>query len=596
MPATPQRLLELSSPDRLQLEAWLAEFEEGWDERRLAARVERLPPPGRPLRLPALVELVKIDLERNWQSGRRLTLADYLSRYPELGPAEALPPDLLLAEEEICRQFGEMPATLQVAPDSAAASSPTLTRPAPPAASRVPCVRGYEVLGKLGQGAMGAVYKAHHLRLNRVVALKVVGDAPNARAEDLVRFLQEAEMIARLQHANIVQIYEVGEYPGGSYLALEYVDGPALDRQVNGTPQPPRQAAPLVEALARAVHYAHGQGIIHRDLKPANVLLTPAGAPKISDFGLARHIELESGLTTAGAIMGTPNYMAPEQAEGRLKDIGPHTDTYALGAILYECLTGRPPFRGATVLDTLAQVKAQEAVPPHRLLGSNRRACPADLETICLKCLEKDPQRRYASAGALADDLGRYLAGEPIAARPIGPAGRAWRWARRNPAVAALLATVLLVLVGGASVASVFAVLADQRARAEEKAHTDADEQRQRAEAEKRKADEQRQRAEAEKRKADERSWEALLAQARASSRSRERGQRLEGLAAIHQALRLPVPPGHSRAELRNVAIACLVLTDLETAREWPGSPTGTEAIACDANFERYARVDKDAT
>jgi tRNA A-37 threonylcarbamoyl transferase component Bud32 len=326
----PARLLELPSADRLQLEVWLAEFEEGWDEHRLAARVERLPPPGQPLRLPALIELVKIDLERNWQNGRHLTLADYLARYPELGPAEALPPDLMLAEDEVCRQFGECSRTLVAASDGEAALLPTLAGPAPAgsapaAASRVPRVPGYDVLGKLGQGGMGAVYKARHLRLNRIVALKVVNDAPNARPVDLVRFRQEAEMIARVQHPSIVQIYEVGEYSGGSYLALEYVDGPSLDRQVNGTPQPPREAARLVEALARAVHYAHGQGVIHHDLKPANVLLNAAGAPKITDFGLARRVELESGLTTAGTIMGTPSYMAPEQADGRLKLIGPHT-------------------------------------------------------------------------------------------------------------------------------------------------------------------------------------------------------------------------------------------------------------------------------
>jgi WD40 repeat protein len=561
--------VELALADRLQLEAWLAEFDEAWNEQLLAARVGRLPPPGQPLRLAALIELVKIDLERNWQNNRHLSLADYLARYPELGPAEALPPDLLLAEEEVCRQFGEVPATHRVPAAGAEAGQPMLPRPLSPAASRVPCVRGYEVLGKLGQGGMGAVYKAHHLRLNRVVALKVVGEAPNARPEDLVRFRQEAELIARLHHPNVVQIYEVGEYPGGSYLALEYVDGPALDRQVNGTPQPPRQAAQLVETLARAVHYAHGQGIVHRDLKPANVLLTSAGAPKITDFGLARLVELESGLTTDGAIMGTPNYMAPEQADARLKDVGPHTDTYALGAILYECLTGRPPFRGATVLDTLDQVRQQDPVPPHRLLGSKRRACPADLETICLKCLEKEPQRRYASAGALADDLGRYLAGEPIAARPVGPAGRAWRWARRNPGWAAMLATVaglLLLIAIGSSLMSLWLGQALQQSRDE-------------------------------KRKADENLWVALLEQARAKSRSRERGQRFEGLAAIRQALRLQKPPGHSLAELRNEAIACLVLPDVEPAGAWwEGWPTGTDWVAFDPTFERYARADKDGT
>jgi WD40 repeat protein len=542
----------------LQLETWLAEFEEAWDEHRLPAHVERLPPPSHALRLPALIELIKIDLERSWQHGRQLRVSDYVARYPELGPVEVVPPDLFLAEDEVRRQFGEVPATFLADRNGPGAGSPTLASDAPPdappGASRVLHVRGYEVLGKLGQGGMGAVYKARHLRLNRVVALKVVADTPNARPADLVRFRQEAEVIARLQHPNIVQIYEVGEYAGGSYLALEFVDGPALDRQVSGTPHPPRQTAQLVETLARAIHYAHGQGVIHRDLKPANVLMTGAGAPKITDFGLARLAALDSGLTTAGAIMGTPSYMAPEQADGRLQRIGPHTDTYALGAILYECLTGRAPFQGATILDTLVQVRQHEPVPPHRLLGTNDRTCPADLETICLKCLEKDSHRRYASAGALADDLGRYLAGTPIAARPVGPVGRAWRWARRNRGWAAMLgavASLLLVIAVGSSLLS---LQLKQALRASE-----------------------------------EQRWVTLAAQARASSRSRGPGQRFEGLEAIRQALQLPVPPGHSLTELRNEAIACLALPDWRPKREW-GYPADIFQWDSDEQHRVYAR------
>jgi WD40 repeat protein/tetratricopeptide (TPR) repeat protein len=560
MPAIPARLLELTPADRLQLEAWLAEFDEKWDENCLESRVERLPPRGQPLRLPALIELVKIDLEKNWQCGRQLGLVDYVARYPELGAPEALPPDLVLAEEEVCRQFGDLSATVPSLSAGGVPSLPTLLQPAPPAKSRVPCVRGYEVLGKLGQGAMGAVYKAHHLRLNRVVALKVVLDAPSARPEELVRFRREAELIARLQHANIVQIYEVGEYACGSYLALEYVDGPTLDRQLSATPQPPREAARLIEVLARAVHYAHGQSVIHRDLKPGNVLLTAAGAPKIADFGLARHTEGESGLTTAGTVMGTPNYMAPEQADGRLEDICPHTDTYALGAILYECLTGRPPFQGATVLDTLAKVREQEPVPPHRLLGSTNRSCPADLETICLKCLEKDPHRRYASAGALADDLGRYLAGEPIAARPVGPAGRAWRWARRNPRVAGLLLAVAASLLLGTVAATLFAV------RAERNAH-----------------------------RAQEQLWRAMLNEARGIRMSGRRGQRFDALAKLREAMALARRQGPLSAEdrdrFRTEASACLVLPDVEVEKEWEGWPPGSnEGICLDPSLRFYAR------
>src|SRR5262249_30371851 len=263
-------------------------------------------------------------------------------RYPELGPADSLPPDLLMAEEEAHQQYGDGSGTLHTPPSADGEDPPTLPRREPsPVAGGAPDVPGYEVLEKIGEGGMGVVWKAPPLRLNRLVALKVVGDAAHARAADLVRFRQEAEMIARLHHPNIVQIYEVGEHDGRSYLALEYVDGPTLDKRVSGTPQPPRQAAQLIEALAKAVQYAHEQGVIHRDLTPRNVLLTSAGVPKVADFGLARRVEGDSGLTTTGAVMGTPSYMAPEQAEGRLKEIGPGTDGDALGTPLYPVLPGR---------------------------------------------------------------------------------------------------------------------------------------------------------------------------------------------------------------------------------------------------------------
>jgi hypothetical protein len=273
---------------------------------------------------------------------------------------------------------------------------------------------------------MGIVYKARHAALKRLVALKLLLPGGTANAP-LDRFRAEAEAVARLQHPNIVQIFEVGAAGGRPYLALEFVEGGNLECHLGGKPMPPRQAAELLRTLARAVHHAHRHGIIHRDLKPENVLLAADGTPKVTDFGLAKQTDDSSVRTRTGAILGTPCYMAPEQADGRIRDVGPATDVYALGAMLYEFLTGRPPFQAASVLDTLEQVRTQEPVPPSRLLPK----VPRDLETICLKCLEKDPRRRYASAEALADDLGRYLDGVPTLARPPGPAARAWLWCHR---------------------------------------------------------------------------------------------------------------------------------------------------------------------
>ena len=266
---------------------------------------------------------------------------------------------------------------------------------------------------------MGVVYKARQVRLNRPVALKMILAGAHAGAEAAARFLAEAEAVAKLQHPNIVQIFHIGEHDGLPYFEMEYVGGGSLADRLDGTPRPPREAARLVETLAGAMAEAHRLGIVHRDLKPANILLTPEGAPKVADFGLAKLLNVESGLTRTDSILGSPSYMAPEQAEGKTKEVGPAADVYALGAILYELLTGRPPFRGATVLETLEQVKTAEPVPPSRLVPG----LPRDVETIALKCLQKDPGRRYESAAALAEDLRRFLAGEPIVARPVGSAG-----------------------------------------------------------------------------------------------------------------------------------------------------------------------------
>jgi tRNA A-37 threonylcarbamoyl transferase component Bud32 len=322
-----------------------------------------------------------------------------------------------------------------------------------------PSVSGYDILGELGRGGMGVVYQARHRKLNRTVALKMVLAGAHAGASQLQRFLTEAEAVARLQHPNIVQIHEVGEHEGLPYFSLEFCAGGSLAGKLDGTPRQPRGAALLVEVLARAIHAAHAKGIVHRDLKPANVLLAEDGTPKVTDFGLAKKLD-EQGPTGTGAVMGTPSYMAPEQAAGKNKEIGPAADVYALGAVLYELLTGRPPFKAATSLETILQVVADEPVPVRQL----QPKVPCDLETVCLKCLQKDSRKRYGTAQALADDLRHFLAGEPIVARPVGRLERGWRWCRRNPAVAGLLATVVLSLASGSIIASHFAIEASNRA------------------------------------------------------------------------------------------------------------------------------------
>jgi tetratricopeptide (TPR) repeat protein/predicted Ser/Thr protein kinase len=307
-------------------------------------------------------------------------------------------------------------------------------------------VAGYEILGVLGRGAMGVVYQARQPGLKRVVALKMVLDGAHAHPKDLARFRAEAEAVARLQHPNIVQIYEVGEADGRPYFSMEFVDGGSLARRIDGTPRPPREAALTVKVLATAMAAAHGKGVVHRDLKPANVLLTADGTPKITDFGLAKRLEDDSSQTHSGTVLGTPSYMSPEQAEGRVEDVGPRSDVYSLGAVLYELLTGRAPFKAGSVLDTLHQVRTQEPVAPVRFAPS----VPRDLETICLKCLQKDPARRYQSAATLADDIGRFLDGKPILARPVSAAESLWRWCRRNPRVAALGALAALAVLAWA--------------------------------------------------------------------------------------------------------------------------------------------------
>jgi serine/threonine-protein kinase len=342
-------------------------------------------------------------------------------------------------------------------------------RPAPPPAGSVPA--GYEILGELGRGGMGVVYRAKQRALNRVVALKMILAGSHAGRDERARLLAEAEAIARVKHPGIVQVYDFGELHGLPYLCLELCEGGSLADRLRDAPLAPRAAAEMAERVARAVQAAHEAGVVHRDLKPGNVLIGADGLPRVTDFGLSRRIDGDSQSVT-GAVLGTPSYMAPEQARGE-KGVGPAADVWALGAILYECLTGRPPFKAASVVDTMRQVTEDEPVPLRRL--SSR--APTDLETVCHKCLQKDPARRYASAGDAADDLRRWLEGRPITARPVGPLGRLWRWCRREPLTAALVSAVLAALAGGMATADVLwwrAVASERQAKANEREATAA--------------------------------------------------------------------------------------------------------------------------
>jgi serine/threonine-protein kinase len=322
------------------------------------------------------------------------------------------------------------------------------TEPAlqPPGGIALPQLPGYEVEAVLGRGGMGVVFRARHLRLKRLVALKMALAGAYGESRERERFQREAEAVAALRHPNFVQIYDIGEADGRPYFTMEFVEGGSLAQKVAGTPQPARPAAQLVATLANAMQVAHQGGIVHRDLKPANIFLAADGTPKIGDFGIARRQDGGAGLTQTGVPVGTPSYMAPEQAQGRRDAIGPATDVYALGAILYELLTGRPPVGAETLAATLQQVLAEEPLRPSRL----NPHVPHDLETICLKCLQKDPGKRYPSAADLAGDLERFLKHEPIQARPPGWLERFLRWVRRRPTQAGLLAAVALVVATGA--------------------------------------------------------------------------------------------------------------------------------------------------
>jgi serine/threonine-protein kinase len=369
-------------------------------------------------------ELLALELELLQARGERPRRDDYRARFP----AEAALVDAAFAELPT-----DGPATTVALPTSDEA----------PASTPLPDFGDYELLEELARGGMGVVYKARQRGTNRVVALKVVLGGPFASEEENRRFAVEAEAAASLDHPNVVPVYEVGEHRGWRYYSMKLVEGASLARQVNRYVDDPRAAALLIATVARAVDHTHRAGLLHRDLKPSNILLDHQGRPHIADFGLAKRLDGSGQLTRSGALMGTPSYMAPEQASGDHAGLTPAADVYALGAILYELLTGRPPFRAPTVPETVVQVLEREPTPPREL----RPGVPRELEWICLRCLDKSPSRRYPSAGALAEALECYLRGEDVDEGPGGLALRARRWIRRDPGLVARIAGLAIILV-----------------------------------------------------------------------------------------------------------------------------------------------------
>ncbi|HEV3303243.1 MAG TPA: tetratricopeptide repeat protein [Planctomycetaceae bacterium] len=447
------------------------------------------------------------DMRVRWRAGDKVLAESYIQQHAELQSDDGLLGRLVLVEFQLSRECGDHPDRadyckrfpqaayrlqdlLGSEPHEAETSRPahgsnsthlvgspqtgqnstasfdqpgrTNIRAEPGVGVAVPLGRfgGYELLEEIARGGMGIVYKARQIKANRTVALKMILAGQLASTEDVKRFETEASAAATLDHPNIVPIFEVGEHEGRHFYSMGLVDGQSLSDILRDGPLAPKDAARLMRQVAHAVEYAHAQGVIHRDLKPQNILLSRDGSPRVADFGLAKQLSGTSELTATGQILGTPNFMSPEQARGDSHAIGPLSDVYSLGAVLYCLLTGRPPFQAANVIETLRQVVTQEPVSPRLLNG----AIDLDLETITLKCLQKEPAKRYASAAKLTDDLDRFLIGKPIEARPVARIERVWRWCRRNPLAASLSAAVTLLLLISAIGGTTLALIANQYA------------------------------------------------------------------------------------------------------------------------------------
>jgi serine/threonine protein kinase len=385
-------------------------FEEAWEDQAASGgdrpRVEQyLADVTEPVRSVLLQELLEVEAAHRARLGEELTLGELFQRFPEFFGGVKVRPSR--AAQSAVEQDRPSPPSALATPGGRA-NEVTLLQPAPePVGTEAPPVPGYQIVAELGRGGMGVVYKAWEIGLNRFVALKMIREGALAGREQQARFRTEAEAMARLQHPNIVPIYALGEHQGRPFFTMELARGRSLQQRLLGPPFPVDEAVELVAILAGAVQHAHERNVIHRDLKPANVLQTGTGFNRvlITDFGLAKLLDSASDLTRSGEVLGTVSYMAPEQAAGRARDVGPMTDVHALGAILYELLTGRPPFRGETPLETLDQIRSQEPLPPSQL----RVDVPPTLEIICLKCFQKRPEQRYTSAGALAAALQQFV-------------------------------------------------------------------------------------------------------------------------------------------------------------------------------------------
>jgi serine/threonine protein kinase/WD40 repeat protein len=498
------------------------------------------------------VDLIFAEYLLREEGGERPPLEEFLRRFPQHADELRLQIELhgeLDGPRAPTASRSGTSDTLTLDGDAAGAGAEAL--------AAYPAIPGHEILGVLGRGGMGIVYRAWQVELKRPVALKMLIAGAMAGPEAAARFRVEVEAMARLRHPNIVQIHGVGQHAGAPYLVLELVEGRSLAHALAGAPQPAEWSARTIERLARAIHAAHLLGVVHRDLSPANVLMADDGTPKVTDFGLAKLIIGGGSLRTqTGDLLGTPSYMSPEQAAGSHGSVGEATDVYALGAILYEMLTGRPPFKADRPMETLRQVLHEEPVAPSRF----RPRLPADLETICLRCLHKEPRWRYATAEALADDLRRYLEGRPILARPSTPAERAWRWCRRNPWQAAAVALMTILAIGSTVVAwksrgdALRIRIADRETRLN--------------------------------------LFESLVAQAQARRLSRRPGQRFASLDALRRAAaiarELDLAAGHLD-RLRDAAIACMALADIRESGAAIRRPSGVVLVTFDPAMTRYA-------